>query len=813
MPGPRVIVRLLVGALALPACALVLPAGASAAYDLTVSEAATTNATLTQTTSGGITQLRATGPGATVNAAELEASLRGSSSVFVAPVATGTEAGDLTVARSLSAPDATLTISPNLRGVIRLGADLSLKTLDVGGDESGTGPAVEVAASRISAREQLVLSRPLRLLNPTVLQGGAVVLTGASGTRALEVVSQMLLLRGAVGTAEAPLGSLTAAGRVQLQDTVRTTGDQTLGPTWLAGASTLTSTAGDVRLGGPVEQTQSTNLGYPLSVTAAGAVRLGDVGPTPDGGVVPPRSLAVTATSIELGGDVRTRDTQTYTGRIDVPASRTLRGGAVHLRGPVALAGASRLTVDAANAGSVGGPLLGAATATLELRGAAAYLLDSPTASEAVPVELTGTGRTDVATPHPRTPFVLRGGVLGGVGPVGAVTTPAGGRIDPGAAANGALGVPVAPTDLELASLALTPGASVRLDGAPGPRAFDALRVSGPVDLGGAVLDLAPAAGTAVPPGATVTLVDHAGSVPTAGTFAGLPEGSTVDVGGAPLTLSYAGGDGNDVTLTRARATATIALGADTPTTARGQEARFVARLTPATATGSVTFRDGDRPLGTVALDDGVAELRTAELEPGVHEVTAEYAGDGATTPATSAAVSHTVTVPTIPENPHPADPGLGGSGPGVPSPGPGAPGPGAPTPVAPGDGPPGPRPAEPPARPAPSKSVPTPAALRAALVRLTRVRVGTDGLRFRQRVPAAGTVRWRLLLRGRPQALASRTARVAAGDRTVTLRTTARGRRLLRRDRRARLVLRTELALPSGERVSVSVTLPRPRA
>ncbi|MGH2958447.1 MAG: hypothetical protein ACRDKE_02500, partial [Solirubrobacterales bacterium] len=37
-----------------------------------------------------------------------------------------------------------------------------------------------------------------------------------------------------------------------------------------------------------------------------------------------------------------------------------------------------------------------------------------------------------------------------------------------------------------------------------------------------------------------------------AGTFAGLPEGSTVTAGGFDFAVSYAGGDGNDFTITRA---------------------------------------------------------------------------------------------------------------------------------------------------------------------------------------------------------------------------------------------------------------------
>src|SRR5205823_4897796 len=44
------------------------------------------------------------------------------------------------------------------------------------------------------------------------------------------------------------------------------------------------------------------------------------------------------------------------------------------------------------------------------------------------------------------------------------------------------------------------------------------------------------------------------GSDAIAGTFAGLAEGATVNLGGEPFHISYAGGDGNDVTLTRGNA-------------------------------------------------------------------------------------------------------------------------------------------------------------------------------------------------------------------------------------------------------------------
>ncbi|HEX4611398.1 MAG TPA: cadherin domain-containing protein, partial [Urbifossiella sp.] len=76
------------------------------------------------------------------------------------------------------------------------------------------------------------------------------------------------------------------------------------------------------------------------------------------------------------------------------------------------------------------------------------------------------------------------------------------------------------------------------------------LAVAGPVGLNGAALDLSLGYAPAV--GDVLTLIDDTGPDPVAGTFAGLPEGAvfTPDGGGTYLRVSYAGGDGNDVTLT-----------------------------------------------------------------------------------------------------------------------------------------------------------------------------------------------------------------------------------------------------------------------
>lgn len=68
------------------------------------------------------------------------------------------------------------------------------------------------------------------------------------------------------------------------------------------------------------------------------------------------------------------------------------------------------------------------------------------------------------------------------------------------------------------------------------------------------------------------------------------------------------------------------------------------------TPTGSVTFRDGPRVLGTAALDaSGVAMLGGVLLDAGVHAITAAYPGDEQHLAATSSPLPQAVTVSAAP--------------------------------------------------------------------------------------------------------------------------------------------------------------------
>ncbi|MEY3275600.1 MAG: hypothetical protein RL153_866 [Verrucomicrobiota bacterium] len=74
-----------------------------------------------------------------------------------------------------------------------------------------------------------------------------------------------------------------------------------------------------------------------------------------------------------------------------------------------------------------------------------------------------------------------------------------------------------------------------------------------------------------------------------------------------------------------------------------GSSVTLEATVTPSSATGTVTFKDGTTVLGTATLSGGVATLTTSARTTGAHSLTAEYGGDTAMATAAAASVSSSV--------------------------------------------------------------------------------------------------------------------------------------------------------------------------
>jgi hypothetical protein len=74
-----------------------------------------------------------------------------------------------------------------------------------------------------------------------------------------------------------------------------------------------------------------------------------------------------------------------------------------------------------------------------------------------------------------------------------------------------------------------------------------------------------------------------------------------------------------------------------------GASVTFTATVSPAGATGTVTFYDGANSLGSTALSGGSAQFSTSSLAAGSHSITASYGGDSTYVNSTSSALTQTV--------------------------------------------------------------------------------------------------------------------------------------------------------------------------
>lgn len=151
------------------------------------------------------------------------------------------------------------------------------------------------------------------------------------------------------------------------------------------------------------------------------------------------------------------------------------------------------------------------------------------------------------------------GGTLGGTGTVnGSVSVGSGGTVAPGAS----------PGILNTGEVTFNSGStfSVEIGGAtPGNAAtnHDQLNVTGNVSLNGATLSLTAFNGFTPTASQTFTILNNDSNDAISSTFAGLAEGATItNFLGSSLnaTISYAGGDGNDVVITAVNAPTAVTM-------------------------------------------------------------------------------------------------------------------------------------------------------------------------------------------------------------------------------------------------------------
>jgi autotransporter-associated beta strand protein len=283
------------------------------------------------------------------------------------------------------------------------------------------------------------------------------------------------------------------------------------------------------------------------------------------------------------------------------------------------------------------GGLTKAGAGTLTLSGANNY-----TGTTAISAGVLNVNSVQGASPV----TIAAGAQLGGSGTVGTITDN-GGVVSPGAPA------PAILTDSGDLDLSAASTYSVALNGTTAGSGYSQLDVSGMVNLAGATLKVTD--GFTPTGNAQFTIISNKGGNAVSGTFAGLAEGATLEVGNDGYRISYVGGAGHDVVLTHL-GLSTTTVSSSSSSVSHGQTVNLTATVASAdstittTPTGMVQFFNGMTSLGTATLSSGTGTLSNVTLPVGTASVTAMYQGDNTFDDSTSSPITITVTTaaPTI---------------------------------------------------------------------------------------------------------------------------------------------------------------------
>ncbi|WP_165371636.1 kelch repeat-containing protein [Pseudolysobacter antarcticus] len=186
--------------------------------------------------------------------------------------------------------------------------------------------------------------------------------------------------------------------------------------------------------------------------------------------------------------------------------------------------------------------------------------------------------------------------------------------------------------------------------------ASGSVTVGTPYTVNVSVSPTSPAAGVA---GGSISVSDGTGDTCTVASLnngAGTCLLTPTSTGNKTITASYSGdanfiGSSGSASVTVNPPSSNTALVSGTNPSTFGQSVTFIATVTGATPTGTVTFKDGTNAIvgcSAVAFTGGtsnspVAVCSTSALSGGTHGITAVYSGDASNMSSTSSSVSQTV--------------------------------------------------------------------------------------------------------------------------------------------------------------------------
>lgn len=198
-------------------------------------------------------------------------------------------------------------------------------------------------------------------------------------------------------------------------------------------------------------------------------------------------------------------------------------------------------------------------------------------------------------------------------------------------------------------------------NGATGSATFT-LSVNGPLEASVAVASTSLTIDAPVTPFTPVTSIGGTGTIdfaiqpalptglslsPTTGEISGTPTVTSAETTyTVTLTDDNATTASGNFSLTVNTITTTTSLLANPTNPQPGDTVTFTANVLPATATGSVSFKEGDTTLATVPLSAGSASFQTSALGVGSHVITAVYSGSASHATSSSAPVTISLQTP-----------------------------------------------------------------------------------------------------------------------------------------------------------------------
>ncbi|PJE41522.1 MAG: hypothetical protein CUR33_11890, partial [Pseudomonas sp.] len=446
-------------------------------------------------------------------------------------------------------------------------------------------------------------------LSMRVLVSNAILLRGDSTINAAGAIDILGDISGAYSLTKTGDKNLTLLGRNSYAETFITTGKLTIGSDASLGSGAVTiNESGTFSISGYSVVDNAIVLGRSATIETSGSTTLSG---TISGGTL----IKTDAGELILAGNNTYADTRIMDGRVVISSDINLGRGQVEVeRGglritastiisnAIGVSNTATLTIDAdttfSGAVSGFGDIYKSGAGTLTILGSVnTYGRTFYVASGC----LVADGRIDA----PLT--VFNGATLAGSGMLnGNVTVQSGGTLSPG---NGGAGTLTVNGNLTLAS-----GSTLALDihGATAGTGYDRVVVNGNVDVSGATLTVNH--GYAAGNGEVYQIILNDAADAITGTFSGLNEGSTFNAAGngTQLTTSYAGGTGNDLTLTAPTA----------PT---------ITSVSSSTANG--TYKIGDVITVTVRFDSAVnvTGTPTLTLETGATDRVLNYVSGSGT--------------------------------------------------------------------------------------------------------------------------------------------------------------------------------------